>query len=152
MVAGSEDRYLYKLYRQGGNAYATWFFNAEGAVVGAPAVDANSGNLYFGTASVDPTGNGTYSLWAVANDGSVVWRQQAAAPGPYNTSAIMNSAGVPLFYIGSVDGTFLAVDTGSGGTALPGWSVNAEAGSILTTPALDTSGSYVYFGSTGGTL
>ncbi len=101
----SHDEWLYAVDIRNGERL--WRFPANSPIISAPAV--SSGHIYFGTQAGE-----LFCIKAPVNGevpaGHLVWRFKANAP--ITGSPLVTDAG--LVFFGSGDGTFYAVETGSG--------------------------------------
>ncbi len=105
VYVGSHDEWLYALDIHSGSRL--WRFPANSPIVSTPAVSA--GHIYFGT-----QGGELFCIRAPVNGeipaGHLAWRFEANAP--VTGSPLVTDAG--LVFFGSGDGSFYAVESGSG--------------------------------------
>ena len=153
--AGADNGVVYKLYRQGSGAYATWAYTAAGAVTGGMVVQPGTNRIFFGTASPSVSVNGslsTYSVYGLTNGGNLLWRWQSPTVGPFNSSGVY-SAATGLVYFAAGDGTLLAMEPATGNTNFTGFSTKIPGGGgFVGSPAVDPTGHYLYVASTDGFL
>ena len=111
--------------------YLMWKVSAPGSVRSSPALGL--GGVVFIGANSRPSAQGTGGVLAILADGTVLWTVRTPS---YVTSspALVDVAIRPLVVVGSLDGTFFALDANSGSTV---WNVSlGSTAAIASSPVL----------------